>query len=89
VPDFDDVRGRLFGLLIRLDDRLSERDAKLIHEFIEVGEYGLALEQIADVLSEDEVPISDQERADMLALVEAMEMGDRVPGALGWCPRLA
>jgi hypothetical protein len=29
-----------------------------IHEFIDVGESGLALEQIADVLSEDEVPIS-------------------------------
>ena len=76
----------MFGLLTRLDDRLTRRDSTLIHEFIDVGEFGLALEQIADVLSEDEVPISGAERADMLALNTDMQMGDRVPGALQLCP---
>lgn len=73
-------------MLARLDDRLTARDSTLIHEFIDVGEFGLALEQIADVLSEDDVPISGQERADMLALNTDMQMGDRVPGALKLCP---
>jgi hypothetical protein len=41
-PQFDDLRGRLFGLLISVSDRLTERDARLIQEFIDVGEFGLA-----------------------------------------------
>lgn len=51
-----------------------------------VGELGLALEQIADVLSEDQLPLAPDERSDMLALVERMEMGARVPHALTFCP---
>jgi len=46
----------------------------------------LALEQIADVLSEDEQPLTTDERSDMLALVERMKMGERVPNALAFCP---
>ncbi len=38
---------------------------------------GLALEQIADVLCEDEQPLTADERADMLGLVERMQMDDR------------
>lgn len=48
----DRLRGRLFGLLIGFDDRVAARDVELIHEFIDVGEWGLALEQMADVLAE-------------------------------------
>jgi len=46
----------------------------------------LALEQIADVLSEDEQPLTTDERSDMLALVERMKMGERVPNALAFWP---
>jgi len=46
-----------------------------------------AFEEIsADVLSEDERPISEQERADMLTLVQMMNIGERVPNALTFCP---
>jgi hypothetical protein len=83
---WDGLRGRLFGVLTRLDDRFLPRDATLIHEFIEVGEFGLALEQMADVLAEDGTPITDEERADMLALNEDMKMGERVPRVLATCP---
>lgn len=86
VDEWRDLRGRLSGVLARQDDRLSVDDARLIHEFIDVGECGLALEQIADVLSEDKVALRDDERTEMLALNARMEMGDRVPDALGLCP---
>jgi hypothetical protein len=43
------------------------KDVTLIVEFIDANELGLALEQMADVLSEDELPLSADERADMLA----------------------
>lgn len=84
--DYDEIAGVLHGLVIRLSDRLTEGDRILITEFMEVGEVGLALEQIADVLSEYEQPLTTDERSDMLALVERMTMGTRVPHALSFCP---
>ncbi len=84
---YEDLAGRLYGLLIGLDDRLDREDAQLLHHFIEVGEYGLALEDIAGTLARAKVPITDQERSDMLALTATMNMDDLVPRALGFCPR--
>ena len=48
--------------------------------------WGSTLEQMADVLCEEDQPLTAAERADMLALVERMQMGDRVPRALALCP---
>ena len=84
---FEDLAGRLYGLLIGLDDRLNREDAQLLHHFIEVGEYGLALEDIAGTLAHAKVPITDQERSDMLALTATMNMDDLVPRTPGFCPR--
>lgn len=83
---YEAIAGQLRGLLSRLDDRLSGEDVRLIAEFIDVNELRLALEQLADALSEDEQPLASDERADMLALVTRMKMDDRVPGALRLCP---
>jgi hypothetical protein len=44
---YDDLAGRLYGLLIELSDRLRGEQAQLLHHFIDVGEYDLALEEIA------------------------------------------
>jgi hypothetical protein len=84
---YEEIAGQLHGLLIRLDDRLPGKDITLIAEFIDASELGLALEQMADVPSEDEQPLAPDERADTLALVERMQMGDRVAGALRYCPQ--
>ncbi len=84
---YEDLAGRLYGLLIRLDDRLGREQAQLLYQFIEVGEYGLALEEIAGALAQDQIAISNQERSDMLALARRMKMDDLVPPALGYCPR--
>ena len=83
---YDEIPGRLHGLLVRLSNRLADRDQTLITEFIDAGELGLALEQMADALSEDEQPVAVNERADMLLLVGRMEMSDRVAEALRCCP---
>lgn len=84
--EYEHISGFLRGLLVRLDDRLRAKDLVLIAEFIDVGELGLALEQLADVLSEEETAISPRERADMLTLAERMSMGQRVPRTLEFCP---
>lgn len=71
---------------MQLDDRLPSNDVTLIGEFIDANELGFALEQMADVLSEDEQPLLADERADMLTLVDLMQMGGRVARALAFCP---
>ncbi|TGN65038.1 MafI family immunity protein [Nocardioides eburneiflavus] len=83
---YDEIAGELHVLLVRLDDRLPGKDATLIAEFIDANELGLALEQMADVLSDGEQPLAPDERAHMLGLVERMQMGERVPRALQSCP---
>lgn len=83
---YDEVSRRLRVLHGRVADRLGRKDATLVAEFIEANELGLALEQIADVLSEDEHPLPASERAEMLDLVRVMQMGQRVPRALALCP---
>ena len=50
---YEELAGRLYGLLIGLDDRIGSEQAGLLHHFIEVGEYGLALEDIAGTLAQD------------------------------------
>ena len=46
----------------------------------------LRFDRLADLLSEEEKPLSTDERADMLALVDHMGMDDRAPRALELCP---
>jgi len=41
---YEDLAERLYGLLIGLKDRLKREDAQQLHHFIDVGEYGLAVE---------------------------------------------
>lgn len=82
----EEIAGCLHGLLIRLEDRLPGKDVTLIAEFVEANELGLALEHLADVLSEDQQPLSQEERAELLALADRMHIGDRVPRALRVCP---
>ena len=59
-----------------------------LHHFIEVGEYGLALEEIVGTLAQDAIAITGQERRDMMALAARMKLeADLVPRALAACPR--
>ena len=83
---YEEIAGILRGLLVRLDDRLASESVTLASELIDVNELGLALEFVADWLAEEELPVSSDERADMLALAARMQMGDRVPTTLSLCP---
>jgi hypothetical protein len=84
---YEDLAGRLYGLLITLEDRLGREQAQEFHHYIEVGEYGLALEEIAGELAQHAIAITDQERGDILALAQHMTMeDDLVPRALRSCP---
>jgi hypothetical protein len=41
---YEELAGRLYGLVIRLGDRLPAGQARWLHHVIDAGEYGLALE---------------------------------------------
>jgi hypothetical protein len=83
---YEQIAGVLHGLLIRLDDRLPSQVVVQTAEYIDHNELGLALEWMAEALSEGGHPLSADERADMLALVHRMKMDDLVPHALAACP---
>jgi hypothetical protein len=79
---YEELAGWLYGLLIGLDDRIDAEQARLFHQFIEAGEYGLALEKIAGTLAQDAIAITKQEHSDMLALATRMKLpGDLVARA--------
>lgn len=83
------IRGQLLALVIELDDRLTPDQQNWAHEYLDANELGLALEMIADWLSEDSRAITAEERNAMLVLVDEMGMSDRVARALAFCPPIA
>jgi hypothetical protein len=87
---YEDLAGRLYGLLIGLEDRLDSDDAAIIHQFTGARHYGLALEDMAGMLAHGTIAITGAEREDMLALAARMKLeGGLVPRALAACPQAA
>ena len=86
---YEDLAGRLYGLVIRLSDRLPPDQAQWLHHVTDVGEYGLALQDMAGMLAHGQIAITSQERRDMLALAGQIgaEEGDAVRRAIESCPR--
>ena len=84
---YEDLAGRLYGLVIRLGDRLSGDAAQWLHHVTEAGEYGLTLDDMAKILAFGKIAITGQERGDILALTERMksEVGAVAQG-LKACP---
>jgi hypothetical protein len=77
------VRGSGGGALRKLAKcRRRRRIWPSLRDSFDVGELGLALEQVGDVLCGNERVISSAERADMLAIAEHLNMGERVSRAL-------
>ena len=84
----EDLHGRLSGLVILLGHRMRSEAANLICHFAGVGEYSLALEELAGYLALAGTPVTGQERNDMMALAAKMQMDDNVPLTLAFCPRV-
>jgi hypothetical protein len=76
---FEDLAGRLYGLVITFSDRLPADQAQWLHHVVDVGEYGLALEDLTEMLAHDKIAVTDQERGDIAALARQMQM-DLGPG---------
>ena len=79
---YEDLAGRLYGLLTGLEDRLNCDDAAIVRQFTGARHYGLALEEIARAVAHRAIAITDRERAGLLALVGragALARADRAP----------
>jgi hypothetical protein len=81
-----DITGRLRGLVIMLDEQLTLDQARRADELIDASEFGVALETLADWLSEEATPIPDDLRRDFETLSSKLGNGDRVMGPLALCP---
>jgi hypothetical protein len=68
--------GRLAALLESVADRLDVAKRKDAAEYLAHGEYGLLIEFVADWLGEGERPVTDGERAELLAV--AGELGEQL-----------
>ena len=71
---FEDLAGRLYGLVISFSDRLPADHARWLHHLVDVAEYGLALEDLAAMLTYGKIAISDQECGEVAALARQMRM---------------
>jgi hypothetical protein len=85
--DRDELERRLHALGVSVADRLTDEQADWFAEFLNVDEFALALECLADWLSEDDVPMSEGELGEATLLATAMGNADRVTGPLKLCPR--
>jgi len=84
--DYAELERRLAAFGESVGDRLGDEQRGWLREFLDAGEYGLALEMVADWLSEDFQRITSTERAEANTLAQAMGNVERVMGPLAFCP---
>jgi hypothetical protein len=75
MSDFDEIEALFAKLLITAGNVLSEFELDEIRAFIDVGEYGLALETTVDIFVEEGKTVSDEvvSLIEQLAAVMLME----------------
>ncbi|MEY9873269.1 hypothetical protein ABH931_002751 [Streptacidiphilus sp. MAP12-33] len=73
---------RLAGLAAQADSAVSMMSTW------DAGEWGLAVEDLADLLSEHHTPLLRADRAAVLGLAEVFDVSGRTMSALRWCPDL-
>ena len=81
-----DVTGRIRGLVIMLDDKITVEQSRAVDELVDADEFGPALEQLAGVLAETATSLPDDLRTDFDRLATQVGNRDRVMGLLEACP---
>ena len=83
---YEEIAGPLYGLLIRLDDRLSGKDVALIAEVIEANELGLPQNSWPTYSASTCSHCRQTSRPTCSPLADRMQARDRIPRALEFCP---
>lgn len=84
--DHADLTGRLRGLVIMLDDKITIDQTRYVDESIDASEFGIALQALADYLAESSTAIPDDLRLDFERLASKIEIRDAVMDTLSRCP---
>lgn len=84
--DHADLTGRLRGLVIMLDDKITIEQSRQVDELIDASEFGVALETLAGILAESSTSLPDDLRVDFERLANRMEIGESVMATLARCP---
>jgi hypothetical protein len=71
---YEDIQGRLRGLLITVADQLPAVTVGIVSEMIDANECGVALEILSEMLVQSAARISAETLADVSALVQMMDM---------------
>lgn len=85
---FPEIESRLAELGREVDAYLNREQRGWFSEFLDVGDYGLALEMLADWLAEDDRAISSAFRSEALVLAHAMGIDEHISSTLEFCPEL-
>ena len=84
-PGFcEDLTGRLYSLLIVLEDRLNYDDAPVIHPFADASNDALTLEEIARTTANRQIGITVREHGEVLALsglADVLARANQAPSA--------
>ncbi len=81
-----DLTGRIRGLVIMLDDKITIEQSRAADELIDEDEFGPALEQLAGVLADTRATLPDDLRTDFERLSSQVGNQARVMELLGACP---
>ena len=76
--NYKNLENLLVRLLALLSEIFSNTEVQEVQEFIDVGEYGLALETLVDIVDEESKQITSEVLILVKELAEAMEMDDKV-----------
>jgi hypothetical protein len=79
---YDDLRGKLHGLVVGLGSVLTASEASAVTDFLGVGEYGLALMTLADIIVEEGKQIPAEEYESIMELARQMRMHGEINPAL-------
>jgi hypothetical protein len=83
---YEVLEERLAEMLRLFEGRVPERDIVIAREFLDVGEYGVALEQLTYALTEHgAVALRTSERAELLDLAQKLGSKGAVE-QIGDCP---
>ena len=74
-PDYTLLHEKLTSLVAQLQDVLTESERGEVDEFIEVGEYGVALETVAAIIVEEGKRISASQYSSIMQLADMMGLG--------------
>ncbi|MGD0702956.1 MAG: hypothetical protein ABSA02_24115 [Trebonia sp.] len=72
--DEHELAGRAYALPSRFADRLDPADLATVREYAEAGEWGEEIDLLLACLSAARRPVTVAERAELVALLEAMGM---------------